>query len=340
MNPFEKVSIGETGVEVTRLGLGGAPLAGMAAFDEDYENYLNRSFTEALEIIQSAYKKGIRYFDTAPLYGVGRSEVRYGRILSQLPRDSFSLSTKASRLLVPEDPDSLDPYSKDGIPKYKVEFDFSADGLQRSLEASMKRLHLDSTDILFLHDSDFFPEDAERNSIEGLNALLKLRDSGVVKAIGMGVNHWEIPASMIKQFDLDVILLAGRYTLLDQTSLPEFMPLCLERGVKVIIGGPYNSGILARDLNKPVTFDYELAPKELVDKARRIKAVCDRHQIDLKAAALQIIIAHPAIASAIPGSASLEELEENICMAQQEIPSDLWAELKSEKLIPDEAPTP
>ncbi len=340
MNPFEKVSIGETGVEVTRLGLGGAPLAGMAAFDEDYENYLNRSFAEALEIIQTAYKMGVRYFDTAPLYGVGRSEVRYGRILSQLPRDSFSLSTKASRLLVPEDPDSLDPYSEDGIPKYKVEFDFSADGLQRSLEASMKRLHLDYTDILFLHDSDFYPEDAERNSIEGLTALLKLRDSGLVKAIGMGVNHWETPASMIKQFDLDVILLAGRYTLLDQTSLPEFMPLCLERGVKVVIGGPYNSGILARDLNQPVTFNYELAPEALVDKARRIKAVCDRHQIDLKAAALQFIIAHPAVASAIPGSASLEELEENIRMAQQEIPSDLWAELKSEKLIPDEAPTP
>ena len=343
MNPFEKVSIGNTGVEVTRLGLGGAPLAGMAEFymyGDGYENYLNRSFAEALEIIQSAYKKGIRYFHTEPLYGTGRSEVRYGRILSQLPRDSFSISTKASRLLVPKDPDFLDPYSEDGLPNYKVEFDFSADGLQRSLEASMKRLHLDSTDILFLHDSDFFPEDAERNSIEGLTALLKLRDSGVVKAIGMGVNHWETPASMIKQFDLDIILLAGRYTLLDQTSLTEFMPLCLEQGVKIVVGGPYNSGILARDLNKPVTFHYELAPKGLIDKARRIKAVCDRHQVDLKAAALQFIIAHPAVASIIPGSASVEELDDNICMAQQEIPSDLWLDLKNEKLIPDKAPTP
>ena len=340
MNPFETVNIGNTGVEVTRLGLGGAPLAGMAAFNDDYEKYLNRSYDEALEIIQCAYKKGIRYFDTAPLYGIGRSEARYGRILSQLPRDSFSLSTKAGRLLIPEDPDTLDPYSEDGIPKYKVQFDFSSDGLQRSLEESLKRLHLEATDILFLHDSDFFPEDAERNSIEGLTALLELRDRGLVKAIGMGINHWETPASMIEKFDLDIILLAGRYTLLDQTSLPELMPLCLERGVKVVISGPYNSGILARDLDKPVTFDYELAPEALVDKARRIKAACDRHKVDLKAAALQFINAHPAVASAIPGSASIEELEENIRMTQQEIPSDLWAELKSEKLIPDEAPTP
>ena len=293
-----------------------------------------------LKSYKRAYNAGIRYFDMAPLYGLGRSEIRYGRVLSQLPRDSFAISTKAARLLLPEDPDNLDPYSEDGIPSYKVEFDFSEDGLQRSLEESLERLQLETTDILFLHDSDFFPEDAERNSIEGLSALLKLRERGVVKAIGMGMNNWETTTRMIERFDLDIILLAGRYTLLDQTALPEFMPLCIERGVKVVIGGPYNSGILARDLNKPVTFNYELAPEALVDKARRLKAVCDRYQVDLKAAALQFLFAHAAVASAIPGSASLDELDENIQIMQVEIPSDLWADLKSEKLLPDEAPTP
>lgn len=340
MNPFETVKIGNTGVQVTSLGLGGAPLAGMAAFDGNYQKYLNQSFNDALEIIQYAYEKGIRYFDTAPLYGLGRSEIRYGRILSQLARDSFAISTKAARLLVPEDPDNLDTYSEDGIPNYKVEFDFSYEALQRSLESSLKRLQLESTDILYLHDSDFFPEDAERNSVEGLTGLIKLRDRGLVKAIGMGVNNWETAARMIERFDLDIILLAGRYTLLDQSSLPGFMPLCLERGVKVVVGGPYNSGILARDLNKSVTFDYKLASDALVEKARQLKAVCDRYQVALKAAALQFIAAHPAVASAIPGSASIRELEENIRMMQQEIPAALWAELKSKKLLPDEAPTP
>ncbi len=340
MNPFERVEIGNTGVQVTRLGLGGAPLSKMAEFiggDNDTQSW---SFDEALKIIREAYNSGVRYFDTAPLYGTGRSETRYGRILSQLPRDSFSISTKAARLLVPEDPGNLEPYSEDGIPKYKVEFDFSSAGLQRSLKESLERLQLKAVDILFLHDSDFFPEDAERNSVEGLTALVEMRDRGVIKAIGMGMNHWETTARMIEQFDLDIILLAGRYTLLDQTSLPEFMPLCIERGVKVVIGGPYNSGILARDLDKPVTFNYLPAPEAMIEKARKMKTVCDRHQIDLKAAALQFLIAHPAVATAIPGAASLHELNENIRMMQVKIPTGFWAELKEEKLLPDEAPTP
>lgn len=337
MNPFEKVDIGQTGVQVTRLGLGGAPLSGMVLADGIYQG---SAFEQALAIVRRAVELGIGYFDTAPLYGSGCSEVRYGHVLSKIPRASFALSTKVSRLLVPENPNDLEPYSEDGIPHYTYVFDFSKDGIMRSLEGSLERLQLDAVDIVYFHDSDFAGQHSDDEFAAGLEILMELRQQGLIKAIGMGMNQWEVTGRMVERFDLDLILLAGRYTLLDQSALPQFLPLCLERGVKLAIGGPYNSGILARDLDQPVSFEYQPAPSHIVDQARKLKAICDRHAVELKAAALQFLFAHAAIATIVPGAATIEELEDNVRVMQVDIPPDLWSEIKHEALLPQETPTP
>jgi D-threo-aldose 1-dehydrogenase len=241
-------------------------------------------------------------------------------------------------VLVPADgnPSTDNP---DGIRNLQAKFDVSEDGIRRALIESLERLGTDHVEIIYLHDADVENlEDASNKT--AFPAMLKLREEGVVKAIGCGMNEWQMPARFIRRFDLDVVLLAGRYTLLDHQALPEFMPLCEERGVKVVIGGPYNSGILARDLDQPVSFNYAPAPPELVDRAKRLKAVCDRHGVQLKAAALQFVLAHPAVASAIPGAQTVGELRDNVVMASAKIPPSLWDEMKAEKLVPADAPTP
>lgn len=337
MDPFEKAAIGETGVQVTRLGLGGAPLGGMVLADGIYQG---SRYEEALALIRRAYEMGVRYFDTAPLYGNGCSETRYGRVLGEFPRDTYTISTKASRILRPENPEDMEPYSEDGIPHFVYDFDFSAAGIRASLDASLERLGLEAVDILFVHDSDFKDQHEDDVFIEALTAATELRETGVVKAIGMGMNQWERSGRMVERFDLDYILLAGRYTLLDQSALPEFLPLCVERSVKLAIGGPYNSGILARDLDRPVSFEYQRAPQRLVDKARALKAVCDRHGVALRAAALQFVFGHEAVISAVPGAATVAEVEDNVQVMQVEIPPALWDEIKARGLLPEEVPTP
>ena len=199
---------------------------------------------------------------------------------------------------------------------------------------------MDSVEIIYVHDPDVetFGEDQAVN--EAFPTLIELREQGVIKAIGCGMNEWQMPLRFIEQFDLDIILLAGRYTLLDHEGLAEFLPACVERDVKICVGGPYNSGILARDLSKPVTFNYEPAAAHLVERAKQLTRVCESHGVDLKAAALQFVLAHSAVATVIPGAQSTTELEQNIAMVQAEIPSGLWSDLRSENLIPDSAPTP
>jgi len=283
---------------------------------------------------------GIRYFDTAPLYGEGRSEVRYGRALGEKSRESFALSTKVGRILVPENRDDLEPYSEDGIPRYRIEFDYSAVGVQASLEASLERLRLEAVDLLFVHDSDFSGQHSDEAFTVALKEAVRLRREGTVRAVGMGMDEWEGTGRRVERFDLDFVLLAGRYTLLDQSALPEFLPLCHDRGVQLTIGGPFNSGILARDLDQPVCFDYRRAPEEIVSKARRLRAVCDRYDVDLRAAALQFPFGHPAVASIIPGAVSVAELEDNARLMQAEIPDGLWESLKFEGLLLAQAPTP
>lgn len=337
MDPFEKRPIGDTGVRVTALGLGGAPLSGMVLADGLYGGAARE---QAVALIHRAHALGIGYFDTAPLYGLGRSEVRYGAVLPGLPRDSFVISTKVGRVLDLSDPNQALPLAPDNLPNLEPVFDLSRDGILRSVEESLQRLQLDSVEILYLHDPDF-EEGLEPHAMgSALPALVELREQGAVKAIGCGMNQWQMPARFIEAFDLDIVLLAGRFTLLDHDAYDEFLPLCLERNVKLAIGGPYNSGILARDLDGPVSFDYTPAPPEIVERARALKRVCSSHGVDLKAAALQYVLAHPAVASVVPGAQSVEELEENVQLVSADIPPDLWSELKAEKLIPEDAPTP
>ena len=250
------------------------------------------------------------------------------------------MSTKVARVLRPHDAQNLAPYSEDGIPRYTYDFDFSAHGVRASLDSSLERLHLEAVDILLVHDSDAKDQHTDDAFIESLEAAVALRAAGRIKAVGMGMNECERTARMVERFDLDCILLAGRYTLLDQPALPQLLPLCLQRGVQVIVGGPYNSGILARDLDRPVSFNYQRAPEHTVHRARAIGAVCHRHGVQLRAAALQFPFGHSAVISTVPGAANLAELEDNVGMMEATIPPSLWDQLKADGLLPTSAPTP
>ena len=216
-------------------------------------------------------------------------------------------------------------------------FDFSHDGVLRSIEESLERLGLDRLDIALIHD----PDDHWEQAIgEAYPALAELRSQGVLGAIGAGMNQWEMPARFAREGDFDCFLLAGRYTLLDHSGLEDLLPLCETKQISVILGGPYNSGVLASDLGPDTTYFYQRTPPEVLETARQIKAVCDSHAVPLKAAALQFGLAHPAVAATIPGPRTPGEVEENVAMAGFEIPAALWSDLKSEGLIPAEAPTP
>jgi D-threo-aldose 1-dehydrogenase len=321
----DKVNIGTTDVSVSRLGLGGVALSGAPpATDPDQAT----SAAEAVALIQRSLDLGLTYLDTAPMYGVGQSEMRYGQALRGVPRDRYVLSTKVGRVLDPVEP---------GSSQLAWSFDFSQQGVRRSFASSQQRLGIDYVDILYIHDPD---EHYQQALTQALPVLMELREQGQVKAIGAGMNQWEMELQFAKDGHCDCFLLAGRYTLLDQTALPEFLPYCVEHQISVVAGGPYNSGILAVGPRQGATFNYRAASSEMMHKARRINEVCERYQVPLKAAALQFILAHPAIASVIPGARSVAEVEDNVRMIEFPIPTDLWAELKQADLIAATAPTP
>jgi D-threo-aldose 1-dehydrogenase len=338
MDPFAKVQIGSTGVAVPRLGLGTAPLAGDTLGGGLYGG---TAHDEAVRIINRAQELGISYVDTAPLYGTGRAEARVGQsAYTSADRDSFVISTKIGRVLNPVSGGTSIQDDPDGIGTLEAVNSWTRDDVHRSIEESLKRLNLDKIEIIYVHDPDVETYGEDQAINEAFPALIELREQGVIKAIGCGMNEWQMPLQFIQRFDLDIILLAGRYTLLDHSGLSEFLPACVERDVKITVGGPYNSGILARDLSQPVTFNYEQASDDLVATARRLTEICVAHGVDLKAAALQFVLAHPAIATAVPGAQTTDELEQNIAMVQQEIPAALWSDMRSAGLIPDDAPTP
>tara|TARA_B100000745_G_scaffold221113_1_gene147397 strand:+ start:198 stop:1127 length:930 start_codon:yes stop_codon:yes gene_type:complete len=299
--------IGKTDISVTRIGMGGAPLGGLDS-------------KTARKTLEYAYEQGIRYFDTAPLYGSGLSEIHNGEFLSTLKRTDFVLSSKVGRLIVPGQ---------------DIPFNYTKDGILRSIDESLTRLNLDSIDIVLIHD----PDDHYSTALnEAFPTLAKLREEGVVKAIGAGMNQWEMLRRFAENADFDCFLVAGRYTLLDHSALQELMPLCLEKDISLILGGPYNSGILASDLDSKSTYFYDPSPLEVIERAKEIKQVCDRHQIPLKAAAIQFGLMHRSVAATIPGPRSPEEIKDNIAMASIKIDSDLWKELKQEKLIHQDCP--
>ena len=323
MRATDTVEIGRTGLHVTRLGLGGVALSGAPPATDPH---MPSPESGAVSLIRRSLDLGLNYLDTAPMYGVGQSERRYGQALQGIPRDRYVLSTKVGRVLRP-----------DAAGQMTWAFDFSREGARASFESSLERLGIERVDIVFVHD----PDEHYQAALAGAFPVLReLRDDGQVRAIGAGMNQWQMELAFAREGSNDCFLLAGRYTLLDQTALPEFLPYCVEHRISVVAGGPYNSGILAVGPRSGATFNYRAAPPEMMDKAARIADICERHQVPLKAAALQFILAHPAIASVIPGARSVAEVEENARMVELEIPGELWAELKKAGLIAAEAPTP
>jgi D-threo-aldose 1-dehydrogenase len=326
MNPRERVPLGRTALSVTRFGLGTAPLAGLfEAVDE----------AQAIRVVERAWEAGVRFFDTAPLYGHGLAEIRVGQVLRQMPPDEFTLATKVGRLLragAPPEPGQVFR----GVPPVNPVFDFSYDGVMRSVEESLERLGLSRIDVLHIHD----PDDHYEEALSGAyRALAQLRADGVIKAVGAGMNQSEMLARFAREGDFDCFLLAGRYTLLEQGALEELLPLCVERGIAIIAGGVYNSGILA-DPKPGAHYNYAAAPTTLLERAQRIRDVCRQHGVPLKAAAVQFPLGHPAVVTVVIGCRSVAQLDESLEMFAVDIPPALWQELKTEGLLRADAPTP
>lgn len=309
------------------LGLGTAPLGGL---------YSPVTDDDAAEALQAAWDAGIRFFDTAPQYGNGLSESRLGRFLKNKPRDDFVLATKVGRLLrKPVTPTGEDAYYK-GTPEVRPVFNFSYDGIMASFEESLQRTGLDRLDILHIHD----PDNHYREAIDGaFRALDSLRSQGLIRGIGAGMNQSEMLVQFANAARFDYFLLAGRYSLLEQAALDEFFPVCEEKDIGVFVGGVYNSGILANPA-PGAKFNYEDASPALITRAQRMAAVCERHGVSLKAAAIQFPAAHPAVRSVLMGARNAAEVRENAALWQVAIPAALWQELRDTGLIAPHAPLP
>ncbi len=330
---------GNDGLNLSELGMGTAPLGNLyKAITED----------EANATLNRAWEIGSRYFDTAPLYGLGLAETRMNRFLKGKVRDEYVLSTKVGRLM-----EVCKPEERTGIGKFfdtptrRQQFDYSYNGIMRSFEASLERLGVDRIDILFAHDLDIFNQGSQEVMearqadffASGIHALTTLRDQKVVKAIGAGINEWEAAQTLLERCDMDLFLLAGRYTLLEQEALNSFLPMCEERGVGIVLGGPYNSGILATGPVKGAFFNYDPAPQDILYRVGKIEAVCNDHGVKLIEAALRFPLHHPCVLSSIPGAQSVTEVESNAANIKAEIPDDLWADLKAQGLLREDAPT-
>jgi D-threo-aldose 1-dehydrogenase len=308
--------------QALRLGLGCAQLGNL---------YRAMSDESAYEIVDEAWSQGIRYFDTAPHYGLGLSETRLGVALAGRPRDEYVLSTKVGRLLV-DNPAYAGERDDEGfdVPATIVRRrDYSRDGVLRSLESSLTRLGIDRIDIAFVHDCEDYVEEALAGAVP---ALIDLREQGVVSHVGLGMNFDGILARFVRESDVDTIMLAGRYTLLEQPALDELLPLCVERGVRVMAAGVFNSGILATP-SPGAKYNYEAAPSELVERAQRIAEVCARFGVELPAAAIALVDTHPAVEAVVLGASSAEQVKLNVARASVEVPPELWSALVEEGLL-------
>ncbi|MFC9842259.1 aldo/keto reductase [Streptomyces sp. NPDC060223] len=323
-------ALGKSGVEVSPLAFGAAAIGNLFTAVSDEQAY---------EAVDAAWAGGIRYFDTAPHYGIGLGERRLGAALRDRPRAAYTVSTKVGRRLEPTDGDPVgdDLDSGFAVPAthHRV-WDFSADGVRRSLDASLERLGLDHVDAVYLHDPDDHAEQAFR---EAYPALEKLRAEGVVGAIGVGMNQTEMLTRFVRDTDVDVVLCAGRYTLLDHRALTDLLPAAEERGTSVVIGGAFNSGLLA-DPKPGATYNYAAAPAELLDRALRLKAIAERHGTTLRAAALAFPAAHPTVASVLVGARSPHEVRDCVVQFATPVPAAFWQELRAENLLPSDAPVP
>ncbi len=331
--PLPRRKLGSTAVEVTALGFGAAALGNLYRAIPD---------ATAQACLDAALDAGIGYVDTAPHYGQGLSERRVGQTLSD--RAGITVSSKVGRVLTPVAPSPAGTERHgfiDGDP-FEPHFDYSYDGVMRSFESSRKRLKREHIDILLTHDLGRQTHGADAPAhmkafLEGgYKAMRDLKAQGLIGAIGLGVNEWQVCEEVMAHADLDVILLAGRYTLLEQGALESFLPLCEAKGVSVIVGGPFNSGILTGGDH----YDYGQVPPEICTRVTKLKAVCAAHDVPLAAAALQFPLAHPAVACVIPGMADAAEVTANVALFARDIPAALWDDLKTEGLLHDHAPIP
>jgi len=323
----------------TRLGLGGAPLGNLFAPVGE---------ADARALLDAAWDSGCRSFDTAPHYGHGLSERRLGDALRSRPRDDFVLSSKVGRLLAPDPGAPRDQHGYIDTLPFRQHWDYSAAGMRRSIEDSLQRLGLARLDVAFVHDCDAATHGAAAGAVrrqvidEALPALHALKREGVIRAVGLGVNDVPIVLDVLREAELDVLLLAGRYSLLDHSALPELLPLCAARGVRIALGGAFNSGLLATGTRGGgvARFNYAPAAREWVERTARIEAMCDAHGVPLRAAALQFPLAHPAIDIVMVGARRADEWRDALAMARHPIPAAYWRDLRTAGLLPDAAPTP
>jgi D-threo-aldose 1-dehydrogenase len=315
----QKVGMKRVDLELTRLSLGTAPLAGL---------FKSVDISESDQLIHTALDNGMNYFDTAPLYGHGLAEERLGRILSNVSKP-FVLQSKVGRVLNWVEKADPVPWFPDADPHIQPVFDYSADGIKRSLDESLKRLGVDQIDIALMHD-------AENHIAEAINiaypVLADLKRQGIIKAVGIGINFCDVAIEIMKSVDLDIVLLAGRYTLLDQSAQNKLLPYAIERKVDITIGGVFNSGVLA-DPKPGATFEYLPASEEIIKKAQDIGAFLEKLGIPLTAAALQFPLRHPAVTSVLTGSRNSKELLANMADFDLELPEDIWNQLEDAGLI-------
>ncbi|WP_309084607.1 aldo/keto reductase [Chelativorans sp.] len=329
--------LGSSDLEVTAFGFGTAPLG---------EHKMLVPEAAAEETLEAAFQSGIRYFDTAPFYGYGLAEHRVGRFLRQGPRSECVFSTKVGRLLRPRRAADQGPRPFKGGLEFEPVFDYSYAGTMRSIEDSLQRLGLARIDIALIHDidrwthGDAFPARL-REALDGAYpALCRLRSEGVVAAIGIGVNEVQTCLDFAEHGELDCIMLAGRYTLLEQDAIEKLLPLCAQRKISLLVAAPFNSGILATGSVENAQYNYRPAPPEVLGRVRSIEAVCGEYDVPLAAAALQFPLGHPAVASVVAGAVSAVEVERNRVLMHHPVPLDFWLDLKSRGLLHPDAPTP
>ncbi len=336
MSSFQENQIGNTELAIDALGFGCASLGNL---------YRELSDAEAADTLTTAMAKGFRYFDTAPHYGQGLSERRVGDALRG--SSDYVLSTKAGRLLRPAGY-AAERHGFISPMPFDIEYDYSYDGVMRSFEDSLQRLGLDRIDILYMHDIGAVTHGDDNDRLfpiamdGGYQAMDELRQSGRISAIGLGVNEYEVCEQALEYGDWDCFLLAGRYTLLEQKALDTFLPKCIDRNCSIVVGGAYNSGILATGVSGkgPWNYDYGPAPDTIVRKVAAIEALCTEFSIPMAAAALQFPLAHPAVASVIPGMGNVRRIEQTLNLIATDIPGDFWSALSKQGLIRDDAPTP
>ena len=322
-----QVPLGRTGLRVSEMVFGGAPIGGLGAPVPD---------DQATAALAAAWAAGIRAFDTAPHYGAGLSEQRIGRFLAGRPREEFVLSTKIGRRLVPAAGDVEGAEGFYGTPRLARVRDYSRDGALAALEASLRRLDTDQIDIVLIHD----PEDHAVEALSGAYAALdQLRSEGTIRAVGVGMNQAPLLEWFVEHADLDCVLVAGRYSLLDTAAADSLFPACQRRGVAVLAAGVFNSGILA-DPRPGATYDYAPAPAGVIDRAQRIRAVCARYGVPIGAAAIRFVLRHPAVTAVVVGARTVTEVTENVSYLAAAVPAELFGELAAERLTPDDGLMP